>query len=377
MIGTGPYSLTNYTPSVGMTFKKFPDYYEKDFAFVDQIEAPFILEYAQALAQLKAGNIYAYATGTARVRQEDILAMKNEVPDLQLHSNEPSGFSGAALNFGWLPAGQSPFRDERVRQAVSMAWDRDLYIDTFSNVEKFRSAGLPVETYWASALSAGTGSWRLDPKSKDFGPNAKYFEHNPAEAKKLLAAAGYPDGLDVISSYIPGPELGDSYPRENQVLEDMVREAGFRPKTNLVDYVTRYPGYRDNNGKYEGWAYIAGPTTADDAVGMLAWRYSKGGGAGYLGFDTEGKGDGSGDPEVDAMLKKAQSELDTDKRRATVFDIQRYLAKKQYNVPKPGEATYFTLAWPVLKNFGAYRGDRRTENYYWWLDDTQPPLKKG
>ncbi|HLF78426.1 MAG TPA: ABC transporter substrate-binding protein [Dehalococcoidia bacterium] len=377
MIGTGPYVLTSYTPSVGMSFKKFPDYYEKDFAFFEQIEAPFVVEYAQALAQLKAGNIYAYATGTSRVRQDDVLALKKDVPQLQLYGNQPSGFSGAALNFGWLPAGQSPFKDERVRQALSMSWDRDLYIDVFSNGDKFKAAGLPVQTYWASALSAGTGSWRLDPKSKDFGPNAKYFQHNPDEAKKLLAAAGYADGLEVISSYIPGQELGDSYQKENQVLEDMARQVGFKPKANLVDYVTKYPGYRDSNGKYEGWAYIAGPTTADDAVGMLVWRYNKAGGAGYLGFDVAGKGDGSGDPQVDTMLKKAQGEQDTERRKATIFELQRYLAQKQYNIPKPGEASYFTLAWPALRNFGVYKGDRRTENYYQWVDETQAPIKKA
>jgi len=378
MIGTGPYMLTSYTPSVGMTFKKHPDYFEKNYAFFDQIDAPFVLEYAQQLAQFKAGNIYAFIApgGTgAKVRQEDLLAVKKDVPALNIYANEPSGFSGAALNFGWQ--GQNQFKDERVRQAVSMAWDRDAYIDVFSNGDKLRPAGLDVKSYWAAALSAGAGGWRLDPKSKDFGPNAKYFEHNVAEAKKLLAAAGYPDGFEVVSSYIPGPELGDTYNKENQVLEDMARQVGFKPKTNLVDYATKYPGYRDGNGKYEGWAYIAGPTTADDAVGMLTWRYSKAGGAGYLGFDVNGKGDGSGDPQVDAMLKKAQAELDTEKRRSIVFELQRYLAGKMYNVPKPGEASYFTMAWPAIKNANYFRGDRRTDNYYWWLDENEAPLKKS
>jgi ABC-type transport system substrate-binding protein len=77
------------------------------------------------------------------------------------------------------------------------------------------------------------------------------------------------------------------------------------------------------------------------------------------------------------MLKKAQGELDTEKRKQQIFELQRYLAGKQYNVPKPGEATYFTMTWPVLKNFNTYRGDRRTDNYYWWLDDTQKPLAKA
>ena len=372
LIGTGPYVLTNYAPSVGMTFKKFPDYYEKDFAFIDTIEAPIIIEYSQQLAQFRTGSIYTLG---AAMRQEDVLATKRDVPELKIYANKPSGFSGAALNFGYLPG--SIFHDERVRQAISMSWDRDLVIDVLNNVEKFRSEGLPVETFWSTALSAGAGSWLLDPRSKDFGPNGKYFEYNPAEAKKLLAAAGYPNGVDITSSYIPGPQLGDTYIRENQVLEDMIRQVGIRPRTNQIDYVTEYPGYRDNGGKYDGYSYIAGPTTADDAVGMLVWRYSKAGGAGYLGFDAAGRGDGSGDPQVDALLKKAQSELNVDRRKAIVFDLQRYLGQKQYNVTKPGGASTFTMAWPTLQNYNVYRGDRRTGNYHWWIDDTQPPLNKA
>ena len=80
---------------------------------------------------------------------------------------------------------------------------------------------------------------------------------------------------------------------------------------------------------------------------MLAWRYTKGGGAGYLGFDTAGTGDGSGDPQVDGAIKKAQVELDVEKRKVILNDLQRYLAQKQYNIPKPGEASYFTMAWPA------------------------------
>ena len=157
----------------------------------------------------------------------------------------------------------------------------------------------------------------------------------------------------------------------------MAREVGFVPKTNLVDYVKDYPKYRDGNGKFDGWAYIAGPTTSNDAVGNLVWRYTKGGGAGYLGFDANGKGDASGDPTVDAMLKKAQTELDVEKRRALVWDVQRYLAPKMYNVPKPGATTSLSLAWPALANFNVYRGDRRTPNYYWWIDDSKAPIKRA
>ena len=52
-----------------------------------------------------------------------------------------------------LPAGQNKFQDERVRQAVSMSFDRDLYISTFYNVDNFKKAGLPIDTAWNSGLN--------------------------------------------------------------------------------------------------------------------------------------------------------------------------------------------------------------------------------
>jgi len=60
MIGNGPFVMTRYEPSVGMTWSKNPNFWEKGLPYVDKMEVPFITEYATGLAQLKAGNIYTY-----------------------------------------------------------------------------------------------------------------------------------------------------------------------------------------------------------------------------------------------------------------------------------------------------------------------------
>jgi peptide/nickel transport system substrate-binding protein len=369
LIGTGPYVMTEYVSASRMAFERNPDFYDKEFSFVDKIEAPILLEYAQRLAQFRAGNIY---TLDDTIRQEDVLPMKNDLSDILVFSNEPDEFSGGAVNFGFETG--SVFHDERVRQAMSMSLDRELVINVLNNVDNLEAAGLPVDTYWASSLPPGAGSWRLDPRDDKFGDSGKYYAYNVEDAKKLLAAAGYPDALDVTSRYVSGPQLGDVYTREQQLIDEMVKDAGFRVTSVPIDYVTEYPNYRDANGRFDGWAHVSGAITANDGLGMLVWRYSKAGGAGYLGFDAAGTGDSSGDPQVDSMLGEAQREFDVDKRKSLVWDIQRYLGEKQYNVVKPGSSTIFTVAWPGLANFNVYRGDRRSGNYTWWLDQTKAPF---
>ena len=47
-------------------------------------------------------------------------------------------------------------------------------------------------------------AWHLDPQGKDFCPNAKFFTHDVAEAKKLVAAAGFAGGLEVVRGMLKG-----------------------------------------------------------------------------------------------------------------------------------------------------------------------------
>ncbi|HLF78425.1 MAG TPA: ABC transporter substrate-binding protein [Dehalococcoidia bacterium] len=376
MIGTGPWVMSNYTPSSGMTFKRNPDYYEKDRLFIDQIEAPFVTEYAQQLAQFRAGNIYDLGTS---IRAEDVLATKRDTPALKMYSAQLGGVApGQVVVFGWQPSEHNkPFKDERVRQALSMSYDREAYIDVFYNVSKFKAEGLPVETRWNSSIGPGIGQWILDPRSKDFGPNSKYYQLDVAEAKKLMAAAGYANGVDVKSNYISGPELGSNWQKQISVTEEMARAVGFRPTANLIDYQKEYgPVIRDGHGKFDGWGYTSSAPPGDDAVSYYDWRFRSTGQV-FLGMDPNGKGDGSGDPFVDSQILKARAEFDTEKRKAVIWELQRYLAKSQYMVPNPGLADTFVLSWPVLNNYRVWIRDRRGDNYNWWIDDTQAPLKKA
>jgi ABC-type transport system substrate-binding protein len=382
MIGTGPYYIADYQRSVAIILKRHPDYYDKNSSWVDEVHYPIVSEYAQMASQFKAGNLYTPLTGTG-IRQEEVVQMKRDVPDIGLYSSGAIS-SGNRLIFGW----KTPIlRDERVRQAMSMGYDRDLWIDVWNNAPKFEAEGLPVERRWFSAwnsVAEAYDGWRIDPRdAKAFGPNAKYFQHNVAEAKKLLAAAGQPNGFEVTSTGPRGNDYGVNFPREVQVREGMQAELGIKFNSNLIDYQTEFiPKYRDVNGQFEGIAYRSGPPpTSSDAVGVLTFWYFSKAGTSFLGFDPAGKGDGSGDPQVDAEIKKAQQEFDTNKRKQLTQELDRYLAQKAYVLQGLGGANGFSMAWPVIQNFEAYRGAlqnaNRVHNMNWWLDDTKPPLKRA
>jgi peptide/nickel transport system substrate-binding protein len=373
MIGTGPFVLGDYTPSLAFTMKRNPEYYNKDFAYVDQVDLPIVTEYAAVLSQLKAGNIHYFLP-----RAADVLSIKREEPRLLIYENEYTP-EVESISFGWLPEGKSPFLDERVRQAVSMSWNRDVWIDAFFNVASFRSEGLPTETRWNSAISSVWEGWWLDPQGNDFGPNAKYYRNDIAEAKKLLAAAGYPNGLDTISTYIKGPER--DHQKLAETLDGMTADAGFRVTVNAADYAKEYiPSYRDGSGQYQGWVYhtVTGaiPTRISPVSAMAAEFWSKSGTT-FKGFSTSGKNDRSGDAQLDSLLAKARVELDTERRRTLVYDIQRYLGGKIYGLIAPGGAAGFTLAWPALRNFRTWQGHAALTYYGLWLDDTKPPFKNG
>jgi ABC-type transport system substrate-binding protein len=278
--------------------------------------------------------------------------------------------------FGWLPEGRSPWLDERVRQAYSMSLDRDGWIDAVYNVSRFESEGLPLETAWNTCLGVTFAPYWINPKDAKFGQNAKYFEHNVPEAKKLLAAAGHANGLDFVSTFPEGTSYGAGFPRELEIVGGMTQEAGFRPQASPINYTAEFiPKYREGRGQHEGVAYKIGPGFATDGVARLVYDLYSKAGTNFYGFSASGRNDLSGDPVIESLIQRAKGELDAEKRYAIAHDVQREMAKKQWMVMWPGGASGFLMSWPAVQNFQVYRAGNLAPASRWWLDPTKAPLK--
>jgi peptide/nickel transport system substrate-binding protein len=254
--GSGPYVLAEYVPSSRFVYEKSTGYWNRDKLMVQRVEFPIIGEYAQSQAQFKAGNLYAAssagANGSWTIRPEDVLPTKNEVSSANLFLTDVAT-SGFRWFFGWEPSNKSPFKDVRLRQAMSMSIDRDLFIDAFYNVPVFEAEGISMSKAWNTASRCDAVGWWLDPQGKDFGENAKFFKYDVAEVKKLLSAAGFANGLDVDAHHITTGDYGAAFPNQVQTLIGMATEAGIRLKSLPANFSTDWQQkYRDVKGNFDG-----------------------------------------------------------------------------------------------------------------------------
>ena len=356
--GCGPWILESYKPSVGMEFKRNPDYYEKGRPFLDGWSAPVVPEYATRLAQFRAGNLWSGV-----VKQEDVLATKRDLPQLSMFQGQ-FGTDTPSLFFGF----QGPFKDARLRQAVSYLIDRQLIAETISDAATFEKAGLPKNLRINTAVGAGFAEW-LDPFGKDFGPNAKFFKQNIAEAKKLLAAAGVNDKLQT-KFYYPQNGYSAVYQQAVQILAQMINDTGvIDAKLTPLDYQKEYvPKIHFGGERIGAWDGLALTPAAqgDDAGHQLQVQYHSGGAA-----TRQPQGE---DAKLDQMIDAQLREIDPAKRAKLVQDIQRYMPETMIAVPVFYQNTGFELAWPWAGNVSAARssvtgGVLPSEVYpYLWYD---------
>ena len=184
MIGHGPYMMSNYVPSQSFNYKRNEAYFDKDFT-QRRDQMPSSRSTRRSLAV--QGRQHPLLHGAARGRRDG-----EERGQSASRSTARTNPGTNVVTFGKLPDGKSPF-DERVRQAFSMSWDRDLFIDVFYNVSKFERR-LPVDCAGTRTCrrSGATGS---TPRARTSGPTPS------TQARRREAEA---DGRGGFRQRLPG-----------------------------------------------------------------------------------------------------------------------------------------------------------------------------
>ncbi|MBI4233589.1 MAG: ABC transporter substrate-binding protein [Chloroflexi bacterium] len=181
LVGTGPFVLKKHIRDEIWEVERNPNYWDtgldgKPLPYLDGILTRIIPDVATRKAALRAERVEMIATG-AWSNLDDIQEMKRTNPKLVIQQWMPSLSTYAVQWDNTKP----PFTDVRVRRALTMAMNRDQLDQVI-----FKGAGFfMLDVAWSHAFDAPVDLRTMSP----------WYKYNPQEAKKLLAEAGFPNGL--------------------------------------------------------------------------------------------------------------------------------------------------------------------------------------
>jgi peptide/nickel transport system substrate-binding protein len=350
-IGSGPWLFDHYTVSQEIAFKRNPNWYESGFPLLDSAKVIIIPAYPNILAQFQAGGIDLFSPNA-----EDLITLRKQSADTQLLSD--IGVSSYQLYFD-KKTPNAPWQDERVRLAMSMALDRNGLFDLAYNVSKLKDAGLDVPVHFNNIIPVGFPKAWLDPVGAEAGDAAKSFTYNLAEAKKLLSAASYPNGFSATFQYT-GNGYGALHNTIAESTQAMLTQLGITTTIDVQDYNSKYytQTYR---GNFSGIAF--GPESSFNDAGSYPLR--------LFTANALNKGTDS-DQKLSDMAFAQQREMDPEKRRQLLHDIQKYHATKMYVVPSAlGGGPTWTAVRPNVRNADNFRArvsygyGAEATPYYW------------
>ena len=328
VVGTGPYTLEAYKPNQSLTLVRNPSYFMPGLPYIDRVEMIVDEDNASRTAAFLAGKYDLGWEFPGTINRSDWVqiadTLKKRRPGLRTVE-----FTSNVVNDFAVRTDKPPFNDVRVRQAVSLAMDRKALID--ATLEGVGVVNGPV----AAALT----DWALP--IDQLGEGAKYYKHDKAEAKRLLAAAGYANGFpaSVCFATYGSTQLVDTM----EMILKQLKDVGIDAKLDQKEYGAYQASCRV--GKYDSMTF--GPLTPFlEPDNFLFGQY-------YTGEPRNRSH--VKDPVLDDMLVRQRRASDLKARRTVINDIQRYLAKQQYYVHAPTQ-TYIAVWDGALKNYGPNLG---------------------
>ena len=339
VIGTGPFILKSYEKGVRMVFERNPDYFMKGLPYLDGAVVEITPDAAARLSVLRAGKAeLPHVWGW--ISPEEARSVKKTNPEMVV-----TPFQIIGMGFIYMRTDQPPFNDVRVRRAMSLAIDRKAWNDALIFGEGCVDAG---------PIPCALKEWKLD-AAKIEPARAKYLVgYDPAEAKRLLAEAGFPRGFTTPMFHWPG------YVVPWRSYYELAAENLGKVGINVELKAEEYGKYISTTavGKYEKMAM--GPSTPFTEVDdFLYGRF-------YPELPTNQSH--VADAELTKMLLAQRREMDPKKRKQMVDDIQRYLADKAYYVYVPQWPQYVAHP-PYVKGFQHHDGyGLGMRLLYAWLD---------
>jgi peptide/nickel transport system substrate-binding protein len=284
-VGTGPYQFVEWAAGDHITVEKNPNYWG-DEPEINRATFRFMPENQTRVAALQTGEVQM-ATGIAPESGGDV----------------PQQISREGLEYSYLRLKnyEGPFQDERVRKAVAYAVNVPEYIETI---------------YGGNASQANCQT--NGPAVFGFNPDLEPYDYDPDLAKQLLEESGY-DGTEVRIIAPTGRWL--KYEELAEAIDADLEAIGLKTNMEMIQFdpwlteFIQHPGEGQPDGALSA---TSNELLDSDRISSLV---------GESGSVSSNK-----DPELEAQLAAARTELDTDAREQMYHDIASDICDKVSNI---------------------------------------------
>jgi peptide/nickel transport system substrate-binding protein len=303
VVGTGPWMLERWESNVRMTFVRNPNYFVPGLPYADGVDMLIDKDPSSRLAAFLAGKIDFGPEYQQVVRRIDLDLVKQRKPGVQ--TAEYTWFTAGAIG---IKIEKPPFNDIRVRRALARA----------TNLQELYDANAFSQGHWTPnpVVPAAALEWSIP--IDQLGPEGrKNYQPSLPEAKRLLAEAGYPNGVKVTAD-APGTGYGPDFLDAVQINLKNWKAAGIDVDLKLKEYgafiSTAIYGKFDQMylGLRGAWvdpeSYFYRFYMPEQPMNVMPVN----------------------DPKLTELIKLQRRTFDVNKRRQIVYDVQRYAAEAGY-----------------------------------------------
>jgi peptide/nickel transport system substrate-binding protein len=338
--GTGPYVLKLWEPDKRILMQQNTAWWDKIQGNATEVIYTPIRSDATRVAALLAGDVDLLTDlptqDVARLQKDPKLKVLEGAENRTIFIGMDQGSN--ELKYSDVK-GKNPFKDQKVRQALNMAVDREA-------IRRVTMRGLSQPAAIMVAPSVHGWSADLD----------KVSPVNVDGAKKLLAEAGYPNGfsfqLDCPNNrYVNDEEIC-------QALVGMWARVGLKTRLlaqPMATFIAKIQNF-DHDAYMLGWG-VANFDANYSLVSLMRTKTTGADGSFNLGKIS--------DPKLDALIDAAKTEIDVKKRDGLLREALTITRDRHYYVPLHHQLR----PWAMKRNVTTvYKPDDRPEAKYVKID---------
>jgi peptide/nickel transport system substrate-binding protein len=338
-VGTGPFKFDSYEPRQKVVMAANPKYF-RGAPVLKKVNARFMPDVSSREFGLQTGELDIIEG----LKEDKWIEKVSTFKDVKAPTFGPCETQMLFFNMS-----KPPFNDLRVRKAFSYALSRDI-------IANFMGKSLAVPIYSPALATPALGALTKEEALKA----GVVYDNNVEQAKKLLAEAGFPNGIktEAIVS-----EMSSSYQKPMVAIQALVRKAGIDMQVKIVDHASFHSQIRENASPivyYAAWrpnvdVYLTQFFHSDSVVVKGKKPITNFSNYGLVDANGDGKTD-----SVDQLIEQARWELNAQKQEALWKEAQIQILKDAVAVPiirlkyTFPQKSYVDLGYPLEWSWQTY-----------------------